>query len=732
MFRALHRWAGLIAGILLTTVSLTGFILSLFPLLTADRTSHRLDAGALVTAVKDTLPSVQQISVDYNGVVTAMAFGENGLTQLVIDPATGQSLGPVTTSALELWFENLHRSLFLSDTGQMAVLIASIAMVLLTLTGLSLAARRLGGWKNLFARDRGNGAGGLHLKIARLAWVGIVISSLTGVWMGLATLGWVPDPNPLADMPTEVSSAEALPAEQLTTLRAIPGDELRSITLPREGMIGQTYEIETDAGAGFVDPASGEKLTWVDRSAWSRAMDIIHLLHTGQGASVLGLILGIMSLSIPVLSGSGLLIWLGGRDRQTSLPKVKADKADVILLVGSEGGTTWRFARAFAKTLAGAGLQTHVARMNDFAPAQYHNAKSIVLFAATYGDGDAPETASNFLEKLANLNLPPQAPLAILGFGDSTYPDFCAYAEALAKAATEKGWALDLEPFKVDRQEPRALRDFSAAYAAARDLTLDDPTLHLKAQRTVSLRLIDKTLFGEDAQAPTAILRFALPKLSLVDRLMKRGFAGFKAGDLFNVVPEGSASPRSYSLASQTSDGFVEICVRKVPGGLASTQLCNLELGEEISAYTSINPQFNAPATKAPLILIGAGAGIGALAGIVRANPSVREAHMFFGFRSRSGGIPFESEFAEWQEIGKLDSLTLALSRSQKPRYVQHSLLKEAAKLRTLIEHGAQIMICGSREMGEGVREALDEILATTSITVSKLEKEGRYAVDVF
>jgi sulfite reductase (NADPH) flavoprotein alpha-component len=47
-----------------------------------------------------------------------------------------------------------------------------------------------------------------------------------------------------------------------------------------------------------------------------------------------------------------------------------------------------------------------------------------------------------------------------------------------------------------------------------------------------------------------AILRFALPKASLWQRLTGQGLARFEAGDLLGILPEGSAVPRFYSLAS--------------------------------------------------------------------------------------------------------------------------------------------------------------------------------------
>ena len=37
------------------------------------------------------------------------------------------------------------------------------------------------------------------------------------------------------------------------------------------------------------------------------------MLHTGQGAATLGLVLGLMALGVPALGVTGVLIWLAGR-----------------------------------------------------------------------------------------------------------------------------------------------------------------------------------------------------------------------------------------------------------------------------------------------------------------------------------------------------------------------------------------------------------------------------------
>ncbi|WP_425074607.1 PepSY domain-containing protein [Sagittula sp. S175] len=731
MFRVLHRWAGVIGSLILIVVSLTGFVLSIFPVLSADRTAARLDAGALVAAVQQAVPGVEQILVEDNNRVSAVAFGADGFQQLAIDPATGASLGPVQQGAVELWFENLHRALFLSDTGHIVVLVASGMMLALVLSGYVLAARRMGGWRKLFARDRGDGAGGWHLKIARIAGVGLLISTLSGLWMGASTLGLIPETTPYPDWPVAISTEAPVAADQLGALTAIPGTELRAVTLPRDGMTGQAYLVETDGGAGYVDPVTGQMLTWDARSGWSHVMDMMHLLHTGQGASLLGLLLGLMSLSVPVLSGTGVLIWLKGRGSR-EVPSSPPDKAEVILLVGSETGTTWRCANAFARVLVQAGRSVHLARMSAFAPERYTQARAVIAFAATYGEGDAPEGAKGFLDRLAALDRAPTAPLSVLGFGDTSYPQFCAYAHRVTLAARQAGWPLALDTFTVDRQCPADFTAWSAAWAEAAGLDLPNPALSLDARPMQELRLISGRTYGEQAQAPMAVLRFALPRRTLLDRLTGRGFGAFEAGDILNVLPEGSDLPRAYSLASSNRDGFVEICVRKQPGGLCSTQLCALEEGETIRAQLSVNAGFHADRGKAPLVLIGAGAGIGALAGIVRGNRQHRPIHLFFGLRSGDGGYPYDASFEEWQTDGRLGGLTLAVSRGRTPRYVQQALSDEADRLRTLAQQGARFMICGGREMGEGVRAALDDLLAPVALSVQQLKEEGRYAVDVF
>ena len=285
--------------------------------------------------------------------------------------------------------------------------------------------------------------------------------------------------------------------------------------------------------------------------------------------------------------------------------------------------------------------------MSTFAPNRYARAERIIVLAATYGDGDAPASAKGFLDRLEALDHAPDSAVAVLGFGDRSFPAYCAFARAVAAAAEAKGWP-ELLPFDtIDRQSPQDFARWGRALGQALGIELElahQPVL----PATETLTLVSRRDYGVEVQAPTAILRFAMPRATIWQRLTGRGFARFAAGDLLGIVPEGSAVPRFYSLASGNRDGFVEIVVRKHPGGLCSGQLMALEPGDAVSAFLRRNPGFQAGQDRAPLILIGAGTGIGPLAGFVRANARRRPVHLFFGMRHP------DSDFLYGEELLRL------------------------------------------------------------------------------
>ena len=89
-------------------------------------------------------------------------------------------------------------------------------------------------------------------------------------------------------------------------------------------------------------------------------------------------------------------------------------------------------------------------------------------------------------------------------------------------------------------------------------------------------------------------------------------------------------------------------------------------------------------------------------------------------------------ELAAWQQNGRLASVTTAFSRGERPTYVQDALRSDAARISRLVSAGAQILVCGGRDMAAGVSAALADILAPQGLTLATLKAEGRYAEDVY
>ena len=398
----------------------------------------------------------------------------------------------------------------------------------LSVSGAMLVARRMGGWRRWFAPLRGPASSRIHTGIARAAVAGLILSSATALWMAASTFDLLPDGAAPPTFPTEVSGSTGVSLAAMEPLSVIPVTELRELSFPYPGDATDAFTLKSDRGTGYLDQGTGELLAWAELTMWERISETIYMLHTGQGAASLGLVLGVMALGVPAMGVSGLVLWFAGR---RSRPRLRgnhpAKGAGTILLVGSEGGSTWGFAATLQHTLTAAGQHVHVAPMSGFELARYPQAERFVILAATWGEGQAPATANGFIDRLAALDSAPRAPLAVLGFGDRSFPAFCAFADEVARLAAAKGWA-QLMPFDtVDRQSPQDFARWGRALGAA--LGIELALEHVPTPPvTERLTLISRRDYGAEVQAPTTILRFALPEATFLQRVIARGLAGFK------------------------------------------------------------------------------------------------------------------------------------------------------------------------------------------------------------
>ncbi len=172
--------------------------------------------------------------------------------------------------------------------------------------------------------------------------------------------------------------------------------------------------------------------------------------------------------------------------------------------------------------------------------------------------------------------------------------------------------------------------------------------------------------------------------------------------------------------------------MRKQPGGQCSTALHALKPGDLIEGFIKPNPAFRPRKGKAPLLLIGAGAGIAPLVGLVRANRGRRAIHLYWGGRHPASDFLYEGDLSFYLSDRRLTRLRPIFSRLKNGGYVQDRLAQEANVLRDLIRDGAQIMVCGSSQMATAVASTIERIIAPIGLDLGTLKARGCYVEDVY
>jgi sulfite reductase (NADPH) flavoprotein alpha-component len=144
------------------------------------------------------------------------------------------------------------------------------------------------------------------------------------------------------------------------------------------------------------------------------------------------------------------------------------------------------------------------------------------------------------------------------------------------------------------------------------------------------------------------------------------------------------------------------------------------------------NPNFRPASGKAPVILIGAGTGLGPLAGFIRNNTGQHPMYLYWGGRDPASDFLYEPELRGYLTDHRLTQLHTAFSRVKDRAYVQDSISGDADQIRHLVTQGGQVLICGSRAMANSVAEVLDQVLEPLGLNVQTLKADGRYREDVY
>ncbi len=753
MWRKTHLWAGLLMSILILVVSLTGTVLATKPMYKAYNASSSLSNMSVATAIeniakKNKRITPQKLTIYPSGDVKLNYTIRNQLKKRYVSLTTGKFLRKQEEPKIYAFVANLHRSFLLGDKGRIFPAISAISMFILSISGIILLIRRLGGIRYIIASMSWKGLTNQHSALGRLAIIPLLIMVITALWLSAVTFKLVSggeDKPP--QYPESLQELDYIEPWKLKGLQNIPMTDVVEIVYPIPSDWFDVWTVKTNSEYIFVDQFTGELLSKQSLSGLAKIMHWVVILHTGQGSVWWSLILLLSSLSIPFFAVSGVIMWFKNRKLKGGKIYNQATKnqANILILVGSENGSTWGFAKALHKGLVQTlsvqastdgdikgtkNCKVRTIDMNAVA-GNYPAVHTVLILTATYGDGDAPQSAKQFLQKLDKFNAINKSNnksentninYAVLAFGDRAFPKFCAFAHLVANAMQAKFGQALLPLTEVDKQSSQTFSTWTRELGEQLhiDLAVD---YEVARPKTKSIKLFAKQDFAKDI-APMSILRF--------NSVNGKKLPKHKSGDWLVVYPPQCSVPRLYSLGSDSRyDKFIEICVRLQEGGLCSTLLCNLSLDDEIDVAIIENPRFHVPA-KGSVIMIGAGTGIAPFIGMIKHNYAKRHITLFWGGRAPHIDGIYQDEIKDWLEKKHLTHFYPAWSRDFDKTYVQQQVAKHHGYIIEQLQQGATIMICGGRKMEQAVYKEIDICAKTIGLTVEELKKNNRYLEDVY
>ena len=687
-------------SIFLVLASLTGLILAFEPMGDAlspiEKTDLRKVSLASTMAVMDVqYNEVISLEVDKNDFVVASVVNQSGTTVSILeDPLSGKKLGyPKSKAKIFQFTTNLHRSLFLKSIGRFFVGLVSFLLCLIALTGLLLVIKRQGGISKLFSKIQKEGFElYYHVSLGRWMLVPILIVALTGVYLSLEKFSLLPQtkvqhqlPEMIAETMTERKSWE-LPVFQNTTL-----SNVRKITYPFSEFPEDYFELALSDKEVLVHQYTGEFLSEEKYPFTTIASYWSMLLHTGQGSFWWSIILVLVCLALLFFIYSGFVLWYkrSKKSKKVVFKTVAKEEADILILVGSETGNTYTFAKILQDALLAAGKSPLVSQLNQYA--QYRKVSHAIILTATYGDGEAPTNARNFEKLFQTVQQGQDLQYAVVGFGSLLYPGYCAFAIAVdTLLRTNQKWTETLPLYKINNQDFRAFQDWGSQWSASTGI---DVSLKAPPKRKKRFK---KSLFQVE-QSPSLNLDDTF--LLQLNPLKK---TAFKSGDLAGFIAS-DGRERQYSVAK--IDGNLVLSVKKHEFGLCSTYLSKLQYKETIPVILRRKPDFYFPKYAPAVVLIANGTGIAPFLGMLAENNGKVPISLFLGLRKAKSYELYKDLIERYPP----SHLEIAFSQTTKKQYVQDVLEQKSMWVSQQLENGAVYMICGSLSMQNRVLEVLEE-----------------------
>lgn len=243
---------------------------------------------------------------------------------------------------------------------------------------------------------------------------------------------------------------------------------------------------------------------------------------------------------------------------------------ELTVLYGTESGNSESLADQMAKAAKAQGFKAKAVNMADTKVAKLKDIENLLVIISTWGEGDPPETATDFYEEFMSDKAPKleNTRFSVLGLGDTSYEDFCkmskdfdARLEALgAKRISDRvdcdvDFDDDFEAWKKNvlkaleaEANPAASASTAAPAAAA------PATVKYSRKNPYPSELSERVMLnGEGSAKETIHLEFNLEGSGLT----------YEAGDALAVIPHNAEDVVNDIIATTKLDADTPVLIKE-------------------------------------------------------------------------------------------------------------------------------------------------------------------------
>ena len=429
IWRYCHFSLAAVASLFLILASLTGAILAFEPITNSLKNYsinnlNEISLNETLSVLEKKFKEVYEIQITTENFVSAKLLTFSNQTEEVyLNPINGETLEKVKPkSKFFSFFTNLHRSLFFKKIGRIFVGIISFILSLITLTGLILLIKRQGGILKIFKKIKENDfSEKYHVVFSRVFFLPVFLIAISGAYLTF-------DRFVVGDLRNSMLlKEEILSDNKYLKFDLITLNKVKKIIYPFSKSERDYYTIELNDRSVMVNQYTNRihSQSFYPFSYFTK--EWFYNLHTGKGNLLLSIILLVSSISILFFIVTGFKISLKSTLKNLKIKYLSSDKeSKYVILVGSEKGNTFEFAKFLSAQIQSFGEKVIIKPLNNYKV--YNRAETLIILTSTYGDGDPPSNANNFVSRFKKFNQPKKINYSIIGFGSLKYPKFCAFA----------------------------------------------------------------------------------------------------------------------------------------------------------------------------------------------------------------------------------------------------------------------------------------------------------------